>query len=58
MPVIILMDEIVGHTREKLRLSPRPEVMERQRPKAPPGDLRALSGGGGRITTGRHARLR
>jgi len=34
VPVILLMDEIVGHTREKLRIPRRIEVMERKKPLA------------------------
>lgn len=36
VPVIILSDEIVGHTREKIRISTNPEVVERTRPQTPP----------------------
>lgn len=36
VPVIILSDEIVGHTREKLLVPAEVHVRERQRPKGPP----------------------
>jgi 2-oxoglutarate ferredoxin oxidoreductase subunit alpha len=35
--VIILSDEIVGHTREKIQISPDMEVVERKKPRKPPG---------------------
>lgn len=37
VPVIILSDEIVGHAREKIRISTDVEVVERKRPRNPPG---------------------
>jgi len=37
-PVILLTDEIVGHTREKVRVPDRMEVVERRPPSAQPGD--------------------
>ncbi|MBN2568683.1 MAG: 2-oxoacid:acceptor oxidoreductase subunit alpha, partial [Deltaproteobacteria bacterium] len=36
VPVIILSDEIVGHTREKIRISPDVEIVERTKPSKPP----------------------
>ena len=36
VPVIVLSDEIVGHTREKLRIPEDMEIFERQKPKASP----------------------
>jgi len=36
VPVIILSDEIVGHTREKIRISADPEVVARKKPTKPP----------------------
>jgi len=41
VPVIILSDEIVGHTREKLRVPEKIEIFERQKPKAPPESYKA-----------------
>jgi len=41
VPVIILSDEIVGHTREKLRIPEKIEIFERQKPKAPPESYKA-----------------
>lgn len=38
VPVMVLSDEIVGHTREKLRLPDSVEVTPRQKPKAAPED--------------------
>jgi len=35
-PVVLLMDEVVGHMREKVVLSPDVEVLERPRPVVPP----------------------
>jgi len=37
VPVIVLSDEIVGHTREKIRISADVEVVERRKPQAAPG---------------------
>ncbi len=34
--MIILSDEIVGHTREKIRISADLEVVARQKPRKPP----------------------
>jgi len=48
VPAILLSDEIVGHTREKLRIPRNIEVVERRRPAAPPGRYKpyeALPGG-------------
>ena len=36
VPVVVLSDEIVGHTREKLRVPETVEVYERKAPKTPP----------------------
>jgi len=47
-PVIVLSDEIVGHTREKLRVPAEIEVVDRRPPAAPPGEYltyRALPSG-------------
>jgi 2-oxoglutarate ferredoxin oxidoreductase subunit alpha len=47
-PVVVLSDEIVGHTREKLRIPAEIELVERRRPTAPPGQYltyRALPSG-------------
>ena len=41
VPVIILSDEIVGHTREKLRIPEEIVIFERQKPKAPPESYKA-----------------
>ena len=41
VPVIILSDEIVGHTREKLRIPEKIEIFKRQKPKAPPESYKA-----------------
>lgn len=38
VPVMVLTDEIVGHTREKLDLSKRPEARPRKPPAAPPDE--------------------
>lgn len=37
-PVIILSDEIVGHTREKIKIPDQIEVIPRRRPSQPPQD--------------------
>jgi 2-oxoglutarate/2-oxoacid ferredoxin oxidoreductase subunit alpha len=37
-PVVVLSDEIVGHTRERLRIPPEIDVTLRQAPVAPPGE--------------------
>lgn len=37
-PVILLSDEIVGHTREKIRIPERVEVVPRRRPESSPKD--------------------
>jgi 2-oxoglutarate ferredoxin oxidoreductase subunit alpha len=37
-PVILLSDEIVGHTREKVRIPNSVEIVERQKPRAAPED--------------------
>ncbi|MBW2408833.1 MAG: 2-oxoacid:acceptor oxidoreductase subunit alpha [Deltaproteobacteria bacterium] len=36
VPTVVLSDEIVGHTREKLRIPAQIFVQQRQKPKAPP----------------------
>jgi len=36
VPVFVMSDEIVGHTREKVRIPEKLEVRERQRPATPP----------------------
>jgi len=36
-PVVVLSDEIIGHTREKIRIPDKVGVVERRRPSAPPG---------------------
>ena len=41
IPVILLSDEIVGHTREKLRIPKEIEIFERQKPAAPPETYKA-----------------
>ena len=38
VPVVVLSDEIVGHTREKLRIPADPEVVERRPPRAGPAE--------------------
>ncbi|WP_027717373.1 2-oxoacid:acceptor oxidoreductase subunit alpha [Desulfovirgula thermocuniculi] len=40
VPVILLMDEVVGHMRERVVLPPpeEVEVVERKKPRVPPGD--------------------
>jgi 2-oxoglutarate ferredoxin oxidoreductase subunit alpha len=48
VPVIVLSDEIVGHTREKLRIPQDLEITPRRPPKAEPDDFqmyRALASG-------------
>jgi len=37
-PVIVLTDEIVGHTREKVRIPEKVEVVERRKPASDPAD--------------------
>jgi 2-oxoglutarate ferredoxin oxidoreductase subunit alpha len=37
-PVIVLTDEIVGHTREKVRVPERVEIAERKKPASDPAD--------------------
>jgi len=37
-PVILLSDEIVGHTREKVRIPDRVEIVDRAKPQASPQD--------------------
>jgi 2-oxoglutarate/2-oxoacid ferredoxin oxidoreductase subunit alpha len=37
-PVIILTDEIVGHTREKVRIPQKVEIVERRKPASNPAD--------------------
>jgi 2-oxoglutarate ferredoxin oxidoreductase subunit alpha len=39
-PVILLMDEIIGHVNEKVRLPESLEVQDRKRPDVPPGAYR------------------
>ncbi len=36
-PVILLLDEIIGHVNEKVRLPEKVEIVERKGPDAPPG---------------------
>jgi len=38
VPVSVLSDEIVGHTREKLHIPADVDVVERQKPKTPPSE--------------------
>lgn len=38
VPVSVLSDEIVGHTREKLNIPDTIDVVERQKPKTPPSE--------------------
>ncbi|MEW6265161.1 MAG: 2-oxoacid:acceptor oxidoreductase subunit alpha [Thermodesulfobacteriota bacterium] len=38
VPVIVLSDEIIGHTREILRLFRRPEIVARRPPRTVPGE--------------------
>ncbi|MHB0868875.1 MAG: 2-oxoacid:acceptor oxidoreductase subunit alpha [Chloroflexota bacterium] len=38
VPVFVMSDEVVGHTREKVRIPERPEVRDRQKPGLPPGE--------------------
>ncbi|MDQ7094515.1 2-oxoacid:acceptor oxidoreductase subunit alpha [Desulfosporosinus sp. PR] len=38
IPVILLMDEVVGHLREKIILPEATTVVERKKPAVPPGD--------------------
>jgi len=48
VPTIVLSDEIVGHTREKLRIPSTVRVLARRKPKAPPNGYkpyRALKSG-------------
>jgi 2-oxoglutarate ferredoxin oxidoreductase subunit alpha len=47
-PVIVLTDEIVGHTREKVRIPEKVEIVERKRPASGPADyipFRPAAGG-------------
>ncbi|HZK67459.1 MAG TPA: 2-oxoacid:acceptor oxidoreductase subunit alpha [Chloroflexota bacterium] len=37
VPVFVMSDEVVGHTREKVRIPEAPEVVPRQKPSLPPG---------------------
>ncbi len=37
-PVVLLSDEIVGHTREKVRIPPQVEIFPRQKPTLPPDE--------------------
>lgn len=37
-PVVVLSDEIVGHTREKMRVPAQVEIYPRQKPNEPPGE--------------------
>jgi 2-oxoglutarate ferredoxin oxidoreductase subunit alpha len=45
VPVIVLSDEIVGHTREKLRIPESVEVTPRTAPSAPPQEYRMYQAG-------------
>ena len=45
VPVMVLSDEIVGHTREKLRIPARLEVVRRTPPAAPPQDYQMYKAG-------------
>jgi 2-oxoglutarate ferredoxin oxidoreductase subunit alpha len=36
IPVVLLLDEIIGHTNEKVRLAPPAEIVNRKGPDAPP----------------------
>lgn len=38
VPVFVMSDEVVGHTREKVRIPGDLEVRERQKPSLPPGE--------------------
>ncbi|MGE5619592.1 MAG: 2-oxoacid:acceptor oxidoreductase subunit alpha [Sphingomonadaceae bacterium] len=38
VPVFVMSDEVVGHTREKVRFPERLEVLERRKPGLPPGE--------------------
>ncbi len=38
VPTFVMSDEVVGHTREKLRITDALEVRERQTPSLPPGE--------------------
>jgi 2-oxoglutarate/2-oxoacid ferredoxin oxidoreductase subunit alpha len=40
VPVFVMSDEVVGHTREKVRIPESLEVTPRQKPSLPPGELR------------------
>lgn len=45
VPVIVLSDEIVGHTREKLRIPAEVEAIPRTPPAAPPMNTRCIAPG-------------
>ena len=44
-PVILLSDEIVGHTREKLKIPENLETVQRKPPKTPPADYQMYKPG-------------
>ena len=45
VPVFVMSDEVVGHTREKVRIPEKPDVRERQKPSLPPGEYVPFRGG-------------
>jgi len=38
IPVILLMDEVIGHLREKVIIPPKLTIIDRKRPAVPPGE--------------------
>jgi 2-oxoglutarate/2-oxoacid ferredoxin oxidoreductase subunit alpha len=51
-PVIVLSDEIIGHTREKVRIPETVEVIRRERPAAPPEEYVPFRPGSGGLLQG------
>lgn len=45
VPVFVMSDEVVGHTREKVKVSNALEVRPRQKPSLPPGEYVPFRGG-------------
>ncbi len=45
VPVFVMSDEVVGHTREKVRIPEKLELYERRKPSVPPGEYALFRGG-------------
>lgn len=51
-PVVLLSDEIIGHTREKIRIPAAVEVVARKSPAGPPGEYIPFRPGAGGLLEG------